>query len=151
VNNEVSLRLLRAIPLKGFAAVPPQANGKPGRGRDVAHQFTHLYGVRRGWMMYNREKVALPVPSALQPTRAVLLKVFRASGKAVEKYLATRLRDGSRIRYFRGSPTRWLAYMIAHESHHRGSILLTLKQNGFRLPKKVSLNDVWYAWYFHDL
>lgn len=31
-----------------------------------------------------------------------------------------------------------VAYFIAHESHHRGSIMLTLKQCGHKLDKSTS-------------
>jgi uncharacterized damage-inducible protein DinB len=70
-----------------------------------------------------------------------------SSGKAVEAYLTHRPGAGATVRFFKKSPVRWLAYMIAHESHHRGQIALALKQNGMRLPDKVALGVIWYTWY----
>jgi len=145
LNNKVNLLLLRAIPKKGLAAVPLAS-----RGRNVARQFVHLHKVRWAWMRFNGENVrGIPVfRKGAQPTRAQLLKAFRASGKAVEKYVGSRLRARQRIKYFKGQPVRWLIYMIAHESHHRGSILLALKQNGMRMPDKVALTAVWLTRYW---
>jgi uncharacterized damage-inducible protein DinB len=129
VNNRIDLQLIAAIPAKGLAAVPLAS-----RGRTVARQFVH-----RGSPAF--------APKA-EPGKRELLRAFRASGKAVEQYLKERLNSGRRIKYFKGQPVRWLAYMIAHESHHRGSIMLALKQNGRKMPKKVALGAVWYNWYF---
>jgi uncharacterized damage-inducible protein DinB len=145
LNNKVNLLLLRAIPQKGFSAVPLAS-----RGRNVARQFAHMHKVRWAWMRFNGENVrGIPVfRKGAQPSRAQLLKAFRASGKAVERYVASRLRARARIKYFKGQPVRWLIYMIAHESHHRGSILLTLKQNGMRMPDRVALTAVWLTWYW---
>ena len=145
LNNKVNLLLLRAIPQKGLAAVPLAS-----RGRTVASQFAHMHKVRWAWMKYNGENVrGIPVfRKGAQPTQTQLLKAFRISGKAVEKYVDSRLRAGERIKYFKGQPVRWLVYMIAHESHHRGSILLALKQNGMRMPDKVALTAVWLTWYW---
>jgi uncharacterized damage-inducible protein DinB len=145
VNNRINLLLLKAIPLKGLAAVPLAS-----RGKTVAGQFVHMYKVRRGWMKYNGENVrGLPAfRPGTEPTRQQLLQAFRASGEAVERYVEARLRRRGRIKYFKGQPVRWLAYMIAHESHHRGSILLALKQNGMRMPERVALAAVWYTWYW---
>lgn len=133
LNNKTNLILLRAIPQKGFAAVPLAS-----RGRTVASQFAHMHKVRWAWMRFNGENVrGIPVfGKGAQPSRAQLVKAFRVSGKAVENYVDSRLRSGERIKYFKGRPVRWLIYMIAHESHHRGSILLALKQNGSACPTR---------------
>lgn len=154
MNNEVNLRLLRAIPLKGFAVVPPGPKGNPGRGRDVARQFAHMYRTRISWLRYNGEDIRALVhfdSRAGAPARPDLVRAFRSSGRAVEDFLGTRLREGRRVRLFKNSPARWLGYIIAHESHHRGSILLALKQNGIPLPNKVAISDVWYSWYYDDI
>lgn len=145
VHNAIHLRLLDAIPAKGLLAVPAGS-----RGRNVARQFVHLHKVRVGWLRYNGETVRAPrfAPRA-SPTRAQLKTALRASGKAVEKFLKKKL-AGGQVRFFKRRPVRWLAYMISHESHHRGQIALALKQAGLRLPDKVAINVIWYKWYFGE-
>jgi uncharacterized damage-inducible protein DinB len=116
----------------------------------VAGQFAHLHRARTGWLKFNGENVDSMRLASTSPTRAQLKAAFAASGRAVERFLRRVLEEGGRVKMFRGSPLRWMSYLISHESHHRGSILLTLKQNGFPLPPKVALNGVWYPWYFGE-
>ncbi len=148
VNDSVTQALLRAIPAKGLLAVPAGS-----KGRNVAEQFRHLQRVRAGWLRYNKHPGAKHLglfrghKKGSAPDRAELLRALRASGQAVGDYVRDRLASGKRVGFFGGSVTRWLAYMIAHESHHRGQILLALKQNGMRMPDSVALTEVWYRWY----
>jgi hypothetical protein len=72
VNNEVNLKLVRAIPTKGFGVVP-----LPPRGRDVARQLLHLHKVRVGWIKYSG---------------------FTSTGKAVQRYVEDRIESGEKIK-----------------------------------------------------
>lgn len=71
---------------------------------------------------------------------------FRATEKPVEKLLHRALAAGGKIKQFKKRPVRWLVYMMVHEAHHGGQIALALKQNGMRLPQKISLYALWGTW-----
>jgi uncharacterized damage-inducible protein DinB len=145
INNSITIKLIRAIPVRGFSAVPPAS-----RGRSVRQQLMHMNKVHAGWLRLYGVKL----PSGARwfkrddaPTRAQLVAAFRASGKAVGDFLRERFASGRRITFFQGKPVRWMCYVIAHDSHHRGQIALALKQNGMRLPEQVAIRDLWYSWY----
>lgn len=145
INNAILLQLLEHIPRAGMTAVPAGS-----RGRDVRAQFAHLDRVRRGWLEYFRTGQRPRVPrydKARPPDRARLRKALAESGRAVEQFLRAGVRGETRPRMFGRQVVRWMGYLIAHDSHHRGQIMLALKQTGLRLPEEVALQGVWGSWH----
>jgi uncharacterized damage-inducible protein DinB len=114
------------------------------KGRSVGAQFAHIHNVRLLWI-----KAAAPDLLSLsskidteQPiTKQVLLEAFEKSTGQVTELLKRGFESG-RIKGFKPHPEAFLGYLIAHESHHRGQIIMTLKENK-HLPDKKILFGLW--------
>jgi len=134
IHDRINRYLLAAIPDEALVAV------SASKGRTVAEQFAHIHNVRLMWL-----KSALPALltglTKLEKTalnRKSLSTELEKSGAAIRALLEHAAADGDRMRGFKPHGTAFFAYLVSHESHHRGQILLTLKQAGFPVDKKVS-------------
>lgn len=143
VHNAIHLTLIRAIPAAGFAAVPSGS-----RGRTVAEQLVHMNRVRLAWLQYHvtGKRPDRSIGRMSNPTRSGLVKAYVLSGKLIERFIKASLSANISPRAFGKQSVRWMGYMISHESHHRGQIMLTLKQNGLRVPEKISMQGLWGDW-----
>src|SRR5262245_28101198 len=135
IHNRINAYLLKSIP---DAALP---NVSVSKGRSVGEQFAHMHNVRLMWLkaaapdlMKGLEKVEKEQAS----DKNVLLGALEASGQAIEELLRKAIAEGGKVKGFKPRVVAFLGYMIAHESHHRGHIGLTLKQTGHPLDKKVA-------------
>ena len=144
-NNRISLYLLERISDEGLVCTLSTRGG-----RDVARQFAHLHDVRV-WHLESRAKdLSAGLPKFGQkgvkrsPSRDELIEAMTASGTAIETFLGDVFDGVPKRRGFKKGIFTTLSYFVAHESHHRGNILLTLKQCGHSLDAD-SRYAVW-AW-----
>ncbi|MHC5209851.1 MAG: DinB family protein [Planctomycetota bacterium] len=139
-NHRITLLVLEQVAAAGFQ----NTLSKRG-GRDVSRQFAHLHNVRT-WQLQKRAaklgKELSVFATADHPTRAQLRRALDASADAVEAFLRAIVAGAPGARCMKRGPIQMLAYFVAHESHHRGSILLTLKQCGHAVDK-ATRDGIW--------
>ncbi len=142
INNRVHLMLIDAIRDEGLhCTLSKRGGGTP------AKQFTHLHNLRL-WRLEKVDKELLKGQTKIETAgtidKALLKKRLSESGAAIAKMIENGIDDGGKIKGFKRGVIPFLGYMISHESHHRGNILLTLKQCGHKIPKDVQFG-IW-AW-----
>ena len=139
INNRINLYLLEAIP-------PGALNDlSASKGRTVAQQVAHIHNVRLMWLKASAPELLEGLDKIAKETvvdKKLLARGLKESGKAVETLLKKSLENEGRVKGFKPHVTAFLGYVIAHESHHRGQISLSLKQSGHTLDKKVAFG-IW--------
>jgi uncharacterized damage-inducible protein DinB len=138
VNNRVTMKLIDGLPETALKATLSQRGG-----RDIARQLAHVHEVRTAWL----RKADVPdgivhFDKGESPSRAKLRQAFDESATAVERLIRRACEGGGAVGGFKRNVVTLLGYLIAHESHHRGSILLTAKQTGHTLTEDLR----WGLW-----
>jgi uncharacterized damage-inducible protein DinB len=108
------------------------------RGRSIADQFAHLHNVRVMWLEQGapaEAKKLPPIPKG-EASLDVLRECLEASAHAVANLLADAEGTG-KLKGFKRGPIAFLGYLLAHEGHHRGQIVLYLKQAGMTVDRMV--------------
>jgi uncharacterized damage-inducible protein DinB len=128
INNRINLRLIDNISDAGMKCTLSRRGG-----RNVARQFAHLQYVRV-YHLNRRARSLAPGARVFatheEPDRGALVAALQDSSQRVEQWLRLVSEGTPGIRTFKRGLVPTLTYLVAHESHHRGSILLTLKQCG---------------------
>ena len=130
-----------------LAGVPEGALGdvSASKGRTVAEQFAHIHNVRLMWLKASAPELLEGLEKIEKESAgdaARLGEALTASAAAVAELLGRSFAAGGRVKGFKPHAIAFLAYLISHESHHRGQIALTLKQAGHPLDRKVAFG-IW--------
>ncbi len=132
IHNNINLYLLEKI------AEEHLTDQSASKGRSVGEQFAHMHNVRLMWL-----KVAAPeLLEGLEKieknkiTKDALIAALSQSAGAIANLFLKAAVD-NRVKGFKPHATAFLGYLISHESHHRGQIMLTLKQSGHAVDQKT--------------
>ena len=135
INNRINLYLIDWIDDEGWTSTM-SARG----GRDVARQFAHLHNVRLAWLEVSARdllKGLKKFEAKVSPAKPAVKSALEASGVGIERLLERGIDNGGALKGFKRGVVPALGYLIAHDAHHRGSILLTLKLSGHKVDPEA--------------
>src|SRR5678815_3299491 len=133
IHNRINLYLLDAVEPAALVSL------SAAKGRTVGEQFAHIHNVRLMWL-----KAASPDLFQIQTkiekenkiTKKLLSTELAKSCIAISKLLESGFATG-KIKGFKPHPAAFFGYLVSHESHHRGQIILSLKQSGHPIDQKT--------------
>jgi uncharacterized damage-inducible protein DinB len=114
-------------------------------GRTVFQQWIHVHNVRMQWLEVTAKDIFLKYKVLDIKTpfdKKALIKALDDSAAGIALLLSNSWDNDGKVKSFKKGIIPLLGYFISHESHHRGNIILTLKQCGEKIPDAVK----WGLW-----
>jgi uncharacterized damage-inducible protein DinB len=139
IHNKMNLLLMDNITDEGM-----ERTSSP-LGRTVYHQLTHMHNVRIQWLEVCAPDIFKKYSAIKKETgfdRKGLRQAFEGSAAGIEELIDKSRDNEGRVKNFKKGILPLIGYFISHESHHRGNIMLTLKQAGENLPDAIK----WGLW-----
>ncbi len=149
LNERMNQMVLKALDPAAWRAQLPGSEV-----RTIAAIATHVHNVRRKWIRLSAPHLGLPqelhrasctqeeARVAFEDSAARCLQLITEALCEAQSQVSVFRRDGWAAPWPAGA--EMVAYMIAHEAHHRGQICMLARQLGFPLPVKIG-SGMW-AW-----
>jgi uncharacterized damage-inducible protein DinB len=137
LNNRATLLLLDALDDRQLAHVPTP------RARSIADQLAHMHKVRVTWLEVASPGAAKSMSKIEKGAadKRGLRAALQASAAAIAALL-TEAEATGKLRGYKRGPAAFCGYLLAHEGHHRGQILVHLKNAGMAVDKSVAFG-IW--------
>lgn len=135
INNRINLYLLEGIDEQHLE------DTLTSKGRNAGQQFAHIHNVRLMWLKASAPDLLKGMDKLENVSKQAIAYSLEKSGDATKALLDRGFREG-KIKGFKPHPSAFLGYLISHESHHRGQIILALKQSGHSIDRKIQLG-IW--------
>ena len=132
-NNRINQYLIDQLPKAAWHTKPPG-----GKGRTIGAIVAHMHNVRVMWLKAAATGSAIPEQldrNKVTPSQA--MRALEQSREALSVVISRALDSDGRIKGFRPDVAGFLAYLIAHDAHHRGQITMLARQVGHPLPQKA--------------
>ncbi|MGM0588735.1 MAG: hypothetical protein ACQETE_09995 [Bacteroidota bacterium] len=109
-------------------------------GRDIARQLAHVHNNRVTRLSAYANRNGLEISkfdTKYSPTKQELIDTLNHSGSMMGDYIKEGLDNEGVMSNFKRGLIPMIGYYISHEAHHRGHLLLTMKQSGYSLPYEL--------------
>jgi uncharacterized damage-inducible protein DinB len=140
INNDVDIILLKALP----AAIWPMKI--PGyEHKTVRMMSAHLHNTRCMWtrQLGRKWKIAAPLPvDNKEISVKELIAALNESSDIMLELLATGLDNNNKLPGFAPGAVQFMHYMVAHEAHHRGQLIMASRQLGHPFPAPM-MGKLW--------
>ena len=140
ISNKMTLLFIDEVSDEGM-----QKTLSTRGGRTIYQQLLHMNNVRLTWL----EVIAKEIFKKIKPldkdaayNRKLLRKSFEESAEAIKEFIVQSWEQDGKVKGFKKGLIPFISYLIAHESHHRGHGILTLKQTGVKVSDKLK----WGLW-----
>lgn len=124
----------------------------PGTQRKTIQMVAgHIHNTRCMWLKMIGKNHKIKIPKSVDRrtvTQSDLLKALKSSNQGIVDLFKVGIRSEGILNLkfpWNNLPSdifHFLTYMVAHEAHHRGQIILAARQLGKRLPQSIT-NGIW--------